>query len=69
MPSSRAPWCSATPDRRRNSSEAMEILRRLDGNLVLNLLGVELDDRPGFFAGLLPELCRCVPGPGGRTGS
>ena len=58
MPSSRVPWCWATPDRRRKPSEAMEILDRLDGNLVLNLLGVELGDRPGFLAGLLPELCR-----------
>src|SRR5262249_45969590 len=34
------------------------ILDRLDGNLVLNLLGVEIGERPGFLAGLLPDLCR-----------
>ena len=39
-------------------SEAMEILARLDGNLVLNLLGVDLADRPAFLGHLLPELCR-----------
>ena len=39
-------------------SEAMEILARLDGNLVLNLLGVDLAHRPAFLGHLLPELCR-----------
>ena len=38
-------------------SEAEEILRGLGGNLILNLLGVDLADRADFLADLLPLLC------------
>jgi len=34
----------------------MELLRRIGNNVVVNLLGVKLGDRPGFLADLLPEL-------------
>ena len=51
-------------DRPPRVPEALEVLERLDDGLVLNLLGVELADRPAFLARLLPELCRLR----GRTG-
>ncbi len=37
-------------------SELLEILRNPAQNVVVNLLGVKLDQRPAFFAGLLPAL-------------
>ena len=40
------------------AAEAMEILNQPGNNLILNLLGVELADRPTFLAGFLPQLCR-----------
>ena len=36
--------------------ELVEILRRPDGNAVVNMLDVELTDRPAFFEGLLTRL-------------
>jgi HAD superfamily hydrolase (TIGR01484 family) len=39
-----------------NIDEALQILAHPDENVVVNLLGVRLEDRPGFFAGLLPRL-------------
>ena len=51
-------------DRPPRVPEALEVLKRLDDGLVLNLLGVELADRPAFLARLLPELSRLR----GRTG-
>ncbi|MBV9784601.1 MAG: HAD-IIB family hydrolase [Acidisphaera sp.] len=34
----------------------MELLRKTGNNVVVNLLGLKLADRPGFLAALLPEL-------------
>ena len=51
-------------DRPPRVPEALEVLQRLDDGLVLNLLGVELADRPSFLAKLIPELSRLR----GRTG-
>jgi HAD superfamily hydrolase (TIGR01484 family) len=39
-----------------NVDEVLELLDRPSQNLVINLLGIALDDRPTFFAGLLPRL-------------
>jgi hydroxymethylpyrimidine pyrophosphatase-like HAD family hydrolase len=39
-----------------NVDEVFELLDRPSQNVVVNLLGVALDDRPHFFAGLLPRL-------------
>jgi HAD superfamily hydrolase (TIGR01484 family) len=36
--------------------EVLDILRRPDSNVVVNMLDVELADRPNFFAGLLTRL-------------
>lgn len=36
--------------------EILRILEKADSHVVVNLLGVKLEDRPGFFAGLLPRL-------------
>jgi hypothetical protein len=36
--------------------EVLEILRRPDNNVVVNMLGVDLSDRPTFFDGLLTRL-------------
>jgi len=36
--------------------EVLEILRKTATSVAVNLLGVKLEDRPGYFAGLLPEL-------------
>jgi HAD superfamily hydrolase (TIGR01484 family) len=44
--SNRAP----TPD------EVLEVLEKPDANVVVNMLGVSLEDRPEYFAGLWPRL-------------
>jgi len=36
--------------------EVLEVLRKTGTSVAVNLLGVKLDDRPGYLAGLLPEL-------------
>jgi Helicase HerA, central domain len=38
--------------------EAVELLRHPKENLVVNLLGVQLDERPRYFAKLFPQLCQ-----------
>ena len=38
--------------------EAAALLRHPKENLVVNLLGVQLDDRPRYFAKLFPQLCQ-----------
>ncbi len=38
--------------------EAVELLRHPKQNLVVNLLGVQLDERPRYFAKLFPQLCQ-----------
>ena len=38
------------------AEEVLEILRKTATSVAVNLLGVKLEDRPGYFAGLLPEL-------------
>ena len=37
-------------------SEVLDVLQDPSVNVVVNLLGVELDDRPAYFAELLPRL-------------
>jgi len=44
-----------TPDRAPGLDETMQLLERRE-NAVLNLVGLPLADRPGFFLGLLPRL-------------
>lgn len=39
-----------------NVEEALQLLASPSENVVINLLGVRLEDRPGFFAKLLPRL-------------
>lgn len=39
-----------------NVEEIMQLLQKPDGNVVVNLLGIALEDRPSFFAGFLPRL-------------
>ena len=39
-----------------NVEEALQVLARQDDDLVVNLLGVSLHDRPAFFQKLLPKL-------------
>jgi HAD superfamily hydrolase (TIGR01484 family) len=48
------------------SDEVLDVLRRAEGggNVVVNMLGIDLADRPGFFAELFPRLCELR----GRTG-
>ena len=36
--------------------QVVELLRKADSNVVVNLLGIQLQDRPAFLAELLPEL-------------
>jgi hypothetical protein len=38
--------------------EAVELLRHVKENLVVNLLGVQLDERPRYFAKLFLQLCQ-----------
>jgi HAD superfamily hydrolase (TIGR01484 family) len=42
-----------------NLDEVMQLLERPEQNVVVSLLGVKLDDRPGFFARFLPRLQEC----------
>ncbi len=44
-----------TPERAPSLDEAMQLLEQRE-NAVLNLVGLPLDDRPGFFLSLLPRL-------------
>lgn len=37
-------------------TEVLDLLNKPNQNLVVNLLGVKLEERPSFFAGLLPSL-------------
>lgn len=37
-------------------AEIVELLRKTDTSVVVNLLAIPLEDRPGFLAGLMPEL-------------
>lgn len=39
-----------------NVTEVLDLLNKPDQNVVINLLGVKLEERPSFFAGLLPSL-------------
>lgn len=39
-----------------NVTEILDLLSKPDQNVVVNLLGVKLEERPSFFAGLLPSL-------------
>lgn len=39
-----------------NVTEILDLLDKPNQNLVINLLGVKLEERPSFFAGLLPSL-------------
>ncbi|HEY9630044.1 MAG TPA: HAD-IIB family hydrolase [Coleofasciculaceae cyanobacterium] len=39
-----------------NISEVLDLLNRPDQSVIVNLLSVKLDERPAFFAGLLPSL-------------
>ena len=36
--------------------EVLEVLRKTKTSVAVNLLGIKLEDRPGYLAGLLPEL-------------
>jgi HAD superfamily hydrolase (TIGR01484 family) len=38
------------------TEEVLEVLRKTATSVAVNLLGVKLEDRPGYLAGLLPEL-------------
>jgi HAD superfamily hydrolase (TIGR01484 family) len=38
------------------ANEVLDVLKQSNQNLVINLLGVSLDRRPSFFAGLLPSI-------------
>jgi hypothetical protein len=40
-----------------SAEEALTLLRRVAANVVVNTLALELQERPGFFAKLLPDLC------------
>jgi hydroxymethylpyrimidine pyrophosphatase-like HAD family hydrolase len=44
------------PERIAASSEVLEVLKKPENSLSINLLGVPLADRPSFFLGLLPAL-------------
>ena len=38
------------------TEEVLEVLRKTSTSVAVNLLGIKLEDRPGYLAGLLPEL-------------
>ncbi|MDQ3874273.1 MAG: HAD-IIB family hydrolase, partial [Actinomycetota bacterium] len=43
-------------ERAPRATETLELLEHGEQNVVVNLLGQPLDDRPGFFQGLLPQI-------------
>lgn len=45
-----------TPERPPSAEEVINLLRRPDQTIVVNLVGLAPAERPGFFAGLLPEV-------------
>src|SRR5207248_5407282 len=45
-----------TPRREPAPEEILAVLRRLDPSVVANLLAVDLEDRPGFFDAVVPQL-------------
>lgn len=49
-------------------AEILELLEKPDVNVVVNLVGVSHDDRPDFFAELLPTWPICDPGRGALIG-
>ena len=49
---SKSPSCSAARSTRRAVDECVQLLGKPDQNVVVNLLGLKLDDRPAFFLAL-----------------
>lgn len=47
---------TGSPQEAPRIKQVVELLRKSGTNVVVNLLGVKLPDRPAFFTGLLPEL-------------
>jgi hypothetical protein len=43
-------------DRAPTAEEVLELLQKPDANVVVNLLGIPLHDRPAFFSSLLPRI-------------
>lgn len=48
--------CIGSPEQAPTVDSVMELLNKIGNNVVVNLLGVKLADRPGFLAALLPAL-------------
>lgn len=48
--------CTGSAEQPPTADSVMELLRKPWNNVVVNLLGVKLTDRPNFLAALLPEL-------------
>ena len=44
------------PDRAPSAAEVLQVLENPEENVVVNLLGIALEDRPGFFDALVPRL-------------
>src|SRR5919199_1398423 len=53
---SNAPSSSVGTDRAPGVDEVLRVLERPEDNVVVNLLGMSIEDRPAFFEGLLPRL-------------
>ena len=48
--------CLGTSHNAPSVEEVLQLLQKPDANAVVNLVGLPLHDRPGFFVGLLPRL-------------
>ena len=48
--------CIGSAEQAPTAGSVMELLRKIGNNVVVNLLGMRLADRPGFLAALLPDL-------------
>ena len=49
-------WWSAMPTTRRARREIFDLLSKPSNNVAVNMVGLKTDERPDYFAKLLPEL-------------
>ena len=48
--------------------EIFDLLSKPSNNVAVNMVGLKTDERPDYFAKLLPELAGCAIAPAGRIG-
>ena len=51
-----------------STQQILDVLAKPTNNVVVNMLGLKIDERPNYFAKLCRRSPACAPGPAGRTG-